>query len=162
MIYIVLGVSGSGKSTIGKALADRLSIDFYDADDFHPPGNVNKMSQGIPLNDKDRYPWLEAMRSNFEEWSKSGVVLACSALKEDYRKFLNENSDKLVWIFLDGSLELIAERIKKRAGHFMKVDLLQSQFDALEIPAYGIHIDIDQTPEQIIDELVKKLTLEHD
>ena len=162
MIYIVLGVSGSGKSTIGKALANHLSIDFYDADDFHPPNNVAKMSQGIPLQDEDRYPWLNAMRSNFELWSKSGVVLACSALKEEYRIFLNENTDQIVWIFLDGSFDLIAERMKNRAGHFMKVALLQSQFDALEVPHYGIHINIDQTPDQIIDELVKKLTKRHD
>jgi carbohydrate kinase (thermoresistant glucokinase family) len=154
MIYIVMGVSGSGKTTIGKLLAERLGLPFYDADDFHPVENIQKMSAGISLSDEDRFPWLDRLRSNFSTWDRPGAVLACSALKEVYRSFLKAEFNNLCFIYLQGSFELIYRRMQQRNNHFMDASMLQSQFDAFEVPDYGIHVGIDQLPTAIIDSIL--------
>lgn len=152
--YIVMGVSGSGKTTIGKLLATHLGLPFYDADDFHPKANIEKMSQGISLNDADRLPWLKAMQEAIQSWDTGGV-LACSALKEKYREILATDTD-VSFVFLQGDFDTIYQRMQARA-HFMKPDMLQSQFDTLEPPSYGIHINIDQDTNTIITEIMEQI-----
>ncbi len=157
-IMVIMGVSGCGKTTIGEKLSEKTSIPFYDADDFHPKENVEKMKNGIPLNSDDRFPWLYLLANKIEEWkNKDGAILACSALKEKYRVILSSKYDAIVWVYLSGSQDLIQSRIEKRYGHFMKSDLLNSQFHDLEIPEYGIHTDISQSPKKIISEIISKL-----
>ena len=158
-IIIIMGVSGCGKTTIGKLLASKLDIQFCDADDFHPESNINKLKNNIPLNDEDRKPWLETLAMLIKEWSNStGAVLACSALKGSYRKLLSKYTDNIEWIYLTGSFETINNRIENRKQHFMKSILLQSQFDTLEVPSYGIHVDIEQEQEEIVTEITEKLS----
>ena len=157
MIYYVMGVSGSGKTTIGAMLGKRLSLPFLDADDFHPKENIQKMSEGKPLNDDDRKGWLQAIHSKavsvLEE--EKGAVITCSALKEVYRKTISDGIESSVnWVFLDGNYELIKKRMEERS-HFMPPDLLKSQFDTLEKPTYGTHISIEKTPAEIVEEIVK-------
>lgn len=157
--FIIMGVSGCGKSTIGRAVAKKLGWDFYDADDFHPPQNVAKMDSGIPLNDEDRAPWLESLHnlisSGLEE-NRPGV-LACSALKERYRQQLlagNENQGLQI-VYLKGSYDLIRSRMSARAGHYMKPEMLRSQFDALEEPRDALIIDIELPPDEIVAQVVE-------
>ena len=162
MIYVVMGVSGAGKTLIGKQLADALNLSFYDGDDFHPVENVRKMESGQPLNDEDRWPWLDELARNMDEWQQDdgGAVLACSALKQSYRNHLRSSSNStLIFIYLKGSKELIAQRLKKREGHYMPADLLDSQFEALEEPRArdAITVSVDQSPEEIIREFRKYL-----
>ena len=162
MIYVVMGVSGAGKTLIGKQLADALNLSFYDGDDFHPVENVRKMESGQPLNDEDRWPWLDELARNMDEWQQDdgGAVLACSALKQSYRNHLRSSSNStLIFIYLKGSKELIAQRLKKREGHYMPADLLDSQFEALEEPRARdvITVSVDQSPEKIIREIRKSL-----
>lgn len=161
-IYILMGVSGVGKTTIGKLLSEKLGLPFYDADDFHPPGNVEKMENGIPLTDEDRKAWLELLAIRIRDWSRtSGAILACSALKESYRKKLQSSSKKyLHWIFLHSEYEVILARMMLRKDHYFKPDLLQSQFDNLEIPQYGIHINVNSSRESIVEEIMEKLKQE--
>jgi carbohydrate kinase (thermoresistant glucokinase family) len=157
-MIVIMGVSGSGKTTIGLQLSNTLGIPFYDADDFHSEENVTKMKQNIPLNDTDRQPWLESLAVNISEWdSKNGAILACSALKESYRKTLASRVNSITWIYLSGSFDIINSRINNRSGHYMKSTLLQSQFDTLEIPEYGIHIDADLDPKEIVATITSKL-----
>ncbi len=158
-VYIVMGVSGVGKTTIGKLLAKQFKIPFFDADDFHPLPNVEKMKAGIPLNDDDRHEWLENLRIKIREWQKTGgAVLACSALKEKYRKQLQSlPQEHITWIFLHSEFEVIHGRIANRENHYFKPELLQSQYDALELPSYGIHIDVDQSPHEIMNEIMDKI-----
>ncbi len=157
-VIIIIGVSGSGKTTIGKSLAHSLQLPFFDADDFHPKVNIDKMKQNIPLNDADRKPWLQNLALLVKQWSLNhGGVLACSALKESYRKLLSTHVKTIDWILLSGSFKTIRKRLQSREQHFMKSDLLQSQFDTLEIPSYGIHIDIEQERENIISGIIEKL-----
>jgi carbohydrate kinase (thermoresistant glucokinase family) len=157
-MIVIMGVSGSGKTTIGLKLSDVLGIPFFDADDFHSEENVTKMKHNIALNDTDRQPWLESLAIKISEWdSKNGAVLACSALKESYRKTLNSRVNSITWIYLSGSFDVINARINNRSGHYMKSTLLQSQFDTLEIPKYGIHIDAGLDPKEIIATLTSKL-----
>ncbi len=155
IVYIIFGVSGSGKTTIGEALANDLKIPFHDADDFHPEANIAKMSQGIALNDTDRAPWLATLADQIQQWRQSsGAVLACSALKTAYRRTLESiPSTYIKWIFLDGSFELIAHRMQSRKEHFFKKELLASQFEVLEKPKNGIIIPIDQTVEELISKI---------
>lgn len=153
--YIIAGVSGSGKTTVGQLLSIKLSISFYDADDFHPKENVEKMKNSNPLNDEDRLPWLLQLNKLLKEKTNS-CILACSALKENYRKILAQDiEEKIHWIFLQGDYNLISERMKKR-NHFMPAALLQSQFDIFEEADYGVKISIDQKVQQIVKEIINK------
>jgi len=153
-----MGVSGSGKTTVGKQLASKLKLPFYDGDDFHTTSNVRKIKNNIPLNDKDRKPWLETLAMLIKEWtSTSGAVLACSALKESYRKTLSTYADNICWVFLEGNYETIKNRIEQREEHIMKSTLLQSQFDTLEKPSYALKIDVKTEVNEIIDEIIDKL-----
>ena len=157
MIYIVMGVSGSGKTTIGKLLAAALRLPFYDADDFHSDANIEKMRRGEPLSDNDRQVWLHELGQCIKQWEKDGgAVLACSALKETYRTVL-KSVDNVFWIYLDGSKETILARVQARQNHYMPPILLDSQLEALEKPAYGLHIPISFPPEQIIQKIMSKL-----
>lgn len=153
--YIIAGVSGSGKTTVGQILAKQLSIPFYDADDYHPETNLQKMKLGKPLNDENRLPWLHRLNALLKELN-TPAVLACSALKEHYRKILMENQKaKIQWIFLQGDYHLILERMKNRK-HFMPPALLQSQFDIFEEANYGITVSINQTIQKIVEEIINK------
>lgn len=159
---IVMGVSGSGKSTVGEALAKRLGWRFEDGDGFHPPANVAKMRAGHPLTDEDRRPWLLAIAAEIARVAAAGdhVVIACSALKRAYREMLLQGRRDARIVFLDGSEELIAARLRKRTGHFMPPGLLASQFDTLEVPAADEHVitvSIDADVETIVDDIVGKL-----
>ncbi|MCL4115184.1 UNVERIFIED_CONTAM: hypothetical protein GTU68_035914 [Idotea baltica] len=148
-----MGVSGSGKSTIAERLATEINAKFLDADDYHPPANINKMQQGEALNDEDRWPWLEIFG---KEMAAQGVscVGACSSLKRSYREKLSESAEAaILFIYLDGSKELLMQRITGRTDHFMPSTLLESQLDTLEVPdanEFAISISIDGTPDDII------------
>ncbi len=156
--FIIMGVSGSGKSTIGKCLAIELGISFYDADDFHPETNIAKMASGQALNDDDRFPWLEILQKNITIWSDEGFVLACSALKQSYRDILNQNQSEYVqWIYLKGKMEIIQKRMANRQNHFFDPALLQSQFDTLEEPLDAITIGIDDEVDRIIENIKNQL-----
>ncbi|WP_257710608.1 decarboxylating NADP(+)-dependent phosphogluconate dehydrogenase [Gramella sp. MT6] len=160
-VYILMGVSGVGKTTLGMMLAEELSVPFYDADNFHSASNKEKMQNGIPLTDLDREGWLGKMSSLIPEWqSSNGGVLACSALKEKYRNQLAGGIDKdLEWIFLFEDFSIIADRISKRKLHFFNPDLLKSQYDTLEPPDYGIHIKVENSPEESLKEILQKLNM---
>ncbi|PTX61079.1 gluconokinase [Kordia periserrulae] len=152
-----MGVSGCGKTTVGKLLSQALTIPFIDADAFHPKENIQKMTNGIALTDTDRKPWLEDINQELIQQSRQkGVVLACSALKESYRKILSKDIQHIEWIYLKGDFKTIQQRMQQRE-HFMNVDLLQSQFDTLEAPTYGMHISIEKSPENILTEILKTL-----
>lgn len=158
MVYVVMGVSGCGKTTVGTLLANEKNIPFFDADDFHPEENIRKMQAGVPLNDNDREPWLNILSENIREWNDdSGAVLACSALKKSYRKTLTSKSSDVTFIWLDGSFDLIKSRMQKREGHYMPPGLLQSQFDALEPPSEAVKVSIDQPPDNILSDILKTL-----
>lgn len=139
-----MGVSGSGKTTLARALAERLGWDFFDADDFHPPENIAKMRAGISLDDSDRTPWLAALHDQLLSTLKADrrPVLACSALKAKYRAQLLDGLEDIVIVHLAGSYELILSRLQGRKRHFMKVEMLMSQFDALETPAHAVTVDV--------------------
>ena len=157
MIYVVMGVSGCGKTTIGRMLAAELGLPFYDADDFHSQQNIDKMRQGIPLSDKDRTLWLQKLSESIQDWENAGgAVLACSALKETYRAAL-KTVKSICWIYLDGSRQTILQRVSARQHHYMPPALLDSQLEALEKPAYGLHVNIALPPDQIIEEIMSKL-----
>ena len=155
-IYIIMGVSGSGKTTVGELLARRLQLAFHDADEFHSPANIDKMARGIPLTDADRAGWLRDMATGLREWETSGgAVLACSALKEKYRATLQGGARRpLRWVYLDGSRALLHERLENRQDHYMKASMLDSQLDALEEPAYGLHLALaGKSPEDLVREI---------
>lgn len=149
-----MGVSGSGKSTIARLLAEALEIPFADADDFHPEANVEKMGQGIPLQDEDRQDWLEAIHIFAQDTlERTSIVIACSALKEKYRQILQyQLEEQVTWIFLKGSYELILARMQQRKDHFMPETLLGSQFEALEEPQNAFVLDINKTPEELLND----------
>ncbi len=159
MVFIVMGVSGCGKTTVGKLLAEKINLPFFDADNFHPSENVTKMSSGEPLNDNDRKPWLEILAEKIEKWNRSdGAVLACSALKESYRKLLISKSTDVQFVYLNGAKDIILQRMKNREGHYMPPDLLDSQFEALEEPGdEAIHVSIKQTPKEIVDRIIEMI-----
>ena len=148
-----MGVSGCGKTTMGRALAARQKAPFLDADDFHPDTNVAKMRTGIPLNDGDRAPWLATLNHLLRARSERGeqMVLACSALKKNYRAAISAGLPQTHWIFLDGSFELIAARMRDRTNHYMPESLLRSQFDTLERPDDAITISIALSPDEQVD-----------
>lgn len=150
---VVMGVSGSGKSTVGAALAQRLRVPFADADDFHPDANIEKMAAGIPLNDEDRWPWLAAIGQWLAD-HPGGAVMSCSALRRSYRDRLRELCPQLRLLHLEGNHELIRRRQASRPGHFMPPTLLQSQFDTLEAlgdDENGVAIDVDHDIDAIIE-----------
>ncbi|MGC0773227.1 MAG: gluconokinase [Candidatus Acidiferrum sp.] len=158
MIVIVMGTTASGKTTIGTMLAKRMGWDFVDADDFHPPANVEKMKYGIPLTDADRMPWLQALHDKIVQWNSGNrsVVLACSALKQSYRDTLRGATD-VKFVYLKGSYELFSKRVLARKGHFAKQDLLASQFADLEEPTDAITVDARETPEEMVAEVSRQL-----
>jgi gluconokinase len=162
LAVIVMGVSGSGKTTLGQALAARLGWAFYDADDFHPEANIQKMSSGLPLDDNDRTPWLDNLNelvTNQLQQCKS-LVVACSALKEKYREHLSKGcEDQTRFVYLRGDYETISARMQSRK-HFMKPDMLQSQFDTLEEPREAVVVDIRLTLGEMLREVVKQLGVE--
>jgi len=153
--FIVMGVSGSGKTVVGKALAQTLGWDFFDADDFHPPANVAKMASGIPLDDSDRAPWLDALHELISSslTANRPAVLACSALKERYRQRLLEGNDDVQIVYLKGGYDLIWSRMETRTDHYMKPSMLQSQFDALEEPVSALTVDIALSVDEIVGEI---------
>lgn len=151
-----MGVSGCGKTTIGKLLAARLQVPFFDADDFHPQANVEKMKNSIPLTDEDRWPWLKKLVRKIQE--EDGLVLACSALKESYRKILLQGNPNIKLVFLEGSEKLIRQRLENRKGHYMSPALLTSQFGALEIPRNALVQNISAPPEEIVQSILSKIT----
>lgn len=158
MIVMVMGTTGSGKTTVGRLLAGRLGWEFADADDFHPPANIAKMRQGLPLDDADRAPWLKILHDQILQWNAEtlNAVLACSALKQSYRDELLVGSIvKLV--YLKGSYELFSRRIQARHGHFAKVAILEGQFRDLEEPANAITVDATLSPEEIVRQIRKQL-----
>ena len=153
-----MGVSGCGKTTIGKQLALEEGLPFFDADDFHPKANIEKMKNNVALSDSDRLPWLYTLADKIYEWEHdAGAVLACSALKESYRTILVSKHSNIFWVFLSGTFEVISERLKKRTDHYMKKTLLQSQFDTLEVPNYGMQVNIDNSIDEIIKSIHSKL-----
>lgn len=157
MIVILMGVAGSGKTTIGQALAAATGWEFSDADWFHSAAAKEKMNRGEPLTDTDRAPWLQTMREAIAQWLQAdkNAILACSALKVSYRQILCYDDPRVKLVYLQGSYGLIEQRLRDRIGHFMKADLLQSQFETLEEPtaAEAICIDISQNLEAIIQEI---------
>jgi carbohydrate kinase (thermoresistant glucokinase family) len=160
-VVYIMGVAGSGKSTIGRQLSVATGIPFFDGDDFHPPANKEKMKAGQPLNDDDRKGWLKRINELAKEHSqKKGAIIACSALKEKYRIVLARGIKSPVhWILLEGNFGLIKERMKSREDHFMPASLLQSQFDTLEPPGNAIVMDINKTPEQIVTGILRQVKL---
>ncbi|MUI54708.1 gluconokinase [Aliivibrio fischeri] len=159
---VIMGVSGCGKSTIGELLATRMAAKFIDGDDLHPKANIVKMSHGKPLDDQDRAPWLERVRDaafSIENKNETGVIV-CSSLKRSYRDKIREGNNNVCFIFLDGHIDLISQRVASRSGHFMKMDMVKSQFDILERPLAEeniITINIDTTMNDIIEEIIVKL-----
>ena len=160
MILVVCGVSGAGKTTVGRLLAERLGVPFLDADDHHPPENVERMRSGRPLSDANRQPWLDRLARLLEDHAGSGAVLACSALKRAYRDRLGVDQRGIVTVFLEGDRATIAERLSGRRHAFMPAALLDSQFAALEPPSGGIRVRVQDSPETIcrtiLDELERR------
>ena len=158
--FIVMGVSGCGKSSVGKSLSEHLGWDFYDADDFHPRENVLKMTNGIPLDDSDRAPWLASLNDLILSSLKANRpgVLACSALKERYRQELTKNTDGVQLVYLKGSYDLIWSRMKKRVDHYMQPHMLKSQFDALEEPTNALVIDISMPLNEIVQKIISDIS----
>lgn len=156
---IVMGVSGCGKSTVGQLLAERIGWVFADADAYHTPENVAKMAAGQPLDDSDRAPWLAKLTALIDETrsQSAGIVLACSALRDQYRLQLASGRTAPTFVFLDGSRELIEARMQAREGHFMPVGLLDSQFDLLEVPDNALRVAIDQPVDAIVENIIAGL-----
>jgi gluconokinase len=163
MVVIIFGVSGAGKTTLGKLLAREFGWAFYEADDFHSPANVEKMRQGVPLTDQDRWPWLESLRELINRCvaAREDAVLACSALKEEYRRRLRVNTE-VKFVFLQGKYALVAEQLRQRRGHFMNPALLQSQFADLEEPRPeegAIVVELGRSPRELVQVVERKLRI---
>ena len=161
---VIMGVSGSGKSTIGQALAARLGWPFEDGDSFHPPGNVAKMSAGQPLTDQDRWPWLRAIAEEIDRVCNAGgrLVMACSALRRDYREILVHERNDVRIVYLNGTQALVASRLQERKGHFMPPGLLASQFATLEPPGPDerpVMVSINASAEAVVDDILRQLGL---
>jgi gluconokinase len=162
MVLVLMGVSGSGKTTVGKILAEQLGWTFVEADEFHPAANVEKMHAGTPLTDADRRPWLDTLRERIDRACESGenIVLACSALKHAYQDYLERDDPACVqYVYLHGDENLIRQRLAARRGHFMNPRLLQSQFEVLEPPADSLRVDVAPPPDEIAAEIRRKLVL---
>jgi carbohydrate kinase (thermoresistant glucokinase family) len=156
---VLMGVSGCGKTAVGKALSARLDWPFFDGDDYHPPSNVRKMAAGRPLDDDDRQPWLNALVRLLEDQARASrpVLLACSALKQRYRQLLRRADMQVDFVHLSGPFDVIEARLMARPGHFMKAGMLQSQFDALEPPERALHGDIRLELADLVDVLAIQL-----
>ncbi|QLG43839.1 gluconokinase [Costertonia aggregata] len=155
-VFFVMGVSGSGKSTVGRLLAKVLNCPFFDGDDYHPEANIKKMSAGNPLNDDDRKTWLNSLNLLAKQHQKKGAVIACSALKQSYRHVLSRSlNDSAKFVYLKGSYKEISNRLSQRNGHFMPAALLQSQFDTLEEPEDAITVSIRYSPKEIVQKILK-------
>jgi gluconokinase len=161
MIVDLMGVTGSGKTSVGMVLAKELGCKFYDADDYHPAANIEKMRNGIPLTDEDRKPWLETLAKLIDEARARGenIVLACSALKHAYQEYLRHHLDVVRYVCLCGSPEVIQKRLECRTGHFMNPALLSSQLEILEPPEDAIKVDVSGSPEEIAHEIRRRLGL---
>jgi gluconokinase len=161
MVIVVMGVSGSGKTTVGRLLADALGAEFAEGDAYHPPANIEKMRRGIPLEDADRWPWLHTLAAQIERWLAAGttVVLTCSALKQRYRDVLAQGRPGVRFVHLHGEKALIRRRLDRRRGHYMPPTLLDSQFAALEPPGDAITVDVAGTPEAIAATIITELGL---
>jgi gluconokinase len=159
MVIVVMGVSGSGKTTVGRLLAEALHAEFVEGDGYHPPENIEKMRRGIPLEDADRWPWLAILSAEIDRWLAAGstMVLACSALKQRYRDILAKGRSGVRFVHLEGDKALIRLRLDRREGHYMPAVLLDSQFAALEPPADSVTVDVAGTPEAIAAEIVQAL-----
>ncbi|HVH72054.1 MAG TPA: gluconokinase [Candidatus Dormibacteraeota bacterium] len=160
-MVLLMGPAGSGKTTVGKLLAAQLSWEFADGDNFHPPGNIEKMSRGIPLTDKDRLPWLQSIRDAMQQWLVEGrnVVMACSALKRSYRELLGigPKAKNVKLVYLKGPYNVLLDRLHSRKGHYMKDRMLASQLADLEEPIDAITIDVAKSPDEIVSEIRKHL-----
>ncbi|MFH6604181.1 gluconokinase [Maribacter algicola] len=157
-IFFVMGVSGCGKSTIGRLLAKKLDIPFFDGDDYHSSANVAKMSNGKPLTDEDRMDWLRTLNQLAIENMAHGAVIGCSALKESYRKLLEDSIfERVTYIYLKGTYDEIHRRMQKRSDHFMPAGLLKSQFEALEPPIEAITVSIANPPDIIVEKILRTL-----
>jgi gluconokinase len=161
LVVLIMGVSGSGKTTVGSKLAAALSWSFRDADDFHPPANIAKMSAGLPLTDEDRAPWLAAIRAHIDACLARGenAVVTCSALKESYRQVVVPDPARVKLVCLRGDFALLLQRLHQRQGHFMKEGMLKSQCDAFEPPRDALTLDVAQPPEKIVAEIRTSLGL---
>jgi gluconokinase len=156
VIVVLMGVTGTGKSTVGKLLASQLGWTFVEGDDFHPQANIDKMRQGIPLDDEDRKPWLVAIRNRLDQATRRGedIVLACSALKHRYQDYLAGHAPEAVrFVYLFGSPEMIRQRLAERTGHFMNPALLASQFEDLEPPDHAVRVEINKSTPEIVTEI---------
>lgn len=161
MILVIMGVSGSGKSTVGQNLAAELGWPFYDGDDFHPPANVEKMANGIALTDADRADWLAALAHLIRDLSQDGRsgVLACSALKQAYRETLRQNMPDVQFVYLKGDYDLILKRLQARQGHYMRPELLKSQFETLEEPGQALVVDLAQPAAEMVRQIRQAFSL---
>jgi gluconokinase len=161
VIILIMGVTGAGKTTVGRRLAEALGFQFSDADDFHSPANVDKMRRGIPLEDADRAAWLNALAAAIDEWLRdnANVVLACSALKASYRAILLRDPSCMRVVYLKVSRETARERLRRRPGHFMNPALVDSQFETLEEPADAITVDAGEPPTAVIRRVRSALAL---
>lgn len=163
-VFILMGVSSTGKSSIGKAVADQLKLKFIDGDDLHPRANILKMAQGMPLDDNDRIPWLERINDavfSLTQKNEQGIII-CSALKKAYRDRIRQGNQNVYFVFLHGEFEVVLDRMRQRQGHFMKAEMLKSQFETLEIPQSDengvIFIDIDAPFEQVVARCIQGIT----
>lgn len=161
MIIVIMGISGSGKTTVGALLARRLGWAYYEGDEFHSPANIEKMSRGIALGDADRMPWLASIKRTIDGCVERGghAVIACSALRERYRRMLSAHVPEIRFVYLKGSSETIRQRMKFREGHYMKVGMLESQLGSLEEPADAIVADISQSPQAIVSLIETELAM---
>ena len=159
MIVVLMGVSGSGKTTVGRLLAQRLDCAFYEGDEFHPAANIEKMSKGIALTDNDRLPWLADIKKTIDDCSQRGLdaVIACSALRKKYRCLLSENVADVQFVYLKGDYSTIRERMSARDDHYMKPAMLESQFENLEEPDNAIVVDINHSPKTIASQIEKEM-----